>query len=151
MQALIWDGNVTKDPQPAFLFTIARSRWRLYVVHFLHVLAVLGCWLNSLPVALRLTAVLLVLTSWVFQYSASLVASVFLRYSTAGDWSLSYDGVTFVAINIKPETVLGSLLTVLHFKTDKQSGSLLVFKDAVAANQYRKLLVQLKISGQSRE
>lgn len=139
---------MTKDLS-TLQFTIAQSQWRLYLVHGLHALSITACWLNSLAVPLQLAATLLVLASWVVQYKASCTKEVYLRYSTTDAWTISYDGETFALIKIKAETVISSLLSVLHFEAGNLPGSLLIFKDALSADQYRKLIVQLKISGLS--
>lgn len=110
-------------------------------------LAILACWLNSLPLPLKVAATGLCLISWVVQYRACRTDTVYLRYSPTDAWTISVDGNRFDAIKLKPNTVISTPLTVLQFKVLTTHKSLLIFSDAMPADQYRKLIVQLKISG----
>jgi hypothetical protein len=90
---------------------------------------------------------LLVAASWFVQRDARQAGRILLRYTVTEGWAVCFDGEDYLAIKIKPTTVTGSLLTVLHFSIDKHARALVIFKDSMSANDYRKLIVNLKISG----
>lgn len=115
----------------------------------LHVLSVLACWLNGLSAVYQLMLSLLVMASWVVQRNACETSHIFLRYTVTEGWAASFDGEHYLVAKIKPTTVTGRMLTILHFSIDNRSGALVIVKDAMTANDYRRLIVNLKISGNS--
>lgn len=132
-------------------FMIGRSQLCRYGIAVTHALSILACWLNGLEMIYRVGMALLVAVSWWLSRQACETNAIFLRYTPAQGWSLSRCGEEYHAVSIKPETVIGRLLTVLYFSfEDKRAGTLVVFKDAMQADDYRRLIVGLKISGYSR-
>lgn len=136
-----------KKTETTLHFTIGRSRWLRQAIDCLHVLSMCACWLNDLPIVYRLILSLLVIASWFVQRTACKAGRIFVRYTVSEGWAVSFDGEHYLAIKIKPTTVTGNMLTVLHFSIDKHTRALVIFKDAMSANDYRKLIVNLKISG----
>lgn len=140
-----------KKLESALHFTIGRSRWLRQAIDGLHLLSVSACWLNDLPIFLRLDLFLLVAASWFVQRNACETGRIFLRYTVEEGWAVCFDGERYLGVKIKPTTVTGSMLTILHVGADNCSRALLIVKDAMAANDYRRLIVNLKISGYSPE
>ena len=128
-------------------FTLGRSRSLKRTIDCLHVLSIFACWLSELPLVYRLILSLLVVLSWFVQHKVGEAANILLRYTVSESWAVSFDGEHYLSINIKPTTVTGSMLTVLHFNIDQHTRALVIFKDAMSSNDYRKLIVNLKISG----
>lgn len=134
-------------------FTIGDSRYLRLAVDGLHVLAVVACWFNALPFSWRLMLSLSAVASWFFQRQAyGDWVGILLRYSAAEGWVVSFDGEAYFAVTMQPSSVVSGWLIVLHFKIDRQRvRSLVIFKDAMSANDYRRLIVGLKISGCGRQ
>lgn len=136
-----------KNQETTTDFTISHSHWLKITVDCLHFLSMLACWLNDLPIQFKLLLALMVITSWRFHRKATEADSTYLRYTPASGWAISLDNAGYSAVNILPSTVAGKIVTILHFKRENHRKSLVIFKDAVAANDYRRLTVLLKISG----
>lgn len=138
--------NRLKNPEPASYFTISPSGLLLNMLGFFHAAAIAACWLNDLPEIFRLLLSLPVGASWYFQYQAHQGDSAYLRYTPELGWSVSFDGHVYSPVSIQPGTVVEKFLTVLHFKAENRSQTLVILNDAMPANDYRRLIVQLKIS-----
>ncbi len=135
-----------KPPEPSSYFTIARSRILVIAINCLHALAILACWLNGLPVHVRLMLSVFVAISWFFQFKACKSSNKCLRYSATDGWAICLDDENYFEVKIKPTTVIGRILAVVHFQTNAQCNTLLILNDAMTANDYRRLVVLLKIS-----
>lgn len=138
-----------KKTESTLHFTIGRSRRLKQAVDCLHILSVSACWLNDLPSLYSLSLSLLVTVSWVVQRYACETGRIFLRYTVTEEWAVSFDGERYLVAKIKPTTVTGRMLIILHFSIDNRSRALVIVKDAMTANDYRRLIVNLKISGYS--
>jgi len=74
--------------------------------------------------------------------------NITIRYSTAKGWELGHIEGVFSSIQVLPSTVLTPYLLILHFKLQNNSKkTILICRDALIDDSYRKLLVLLKISG----
>lgn len=113
----------------------------------LHGISISACWFNDLPIGCQLMLFLLVMASAVIQHRACQTTGVHLRYTAQEGWAISFDGQRYSVISVKPSTVVGSWLTVLYFETDRGATALAIFNDAMSANDYRRLIVNLKILG----
>lgn len=138
-----------KNLESAMNFTIGRSSRLRQAIDCLHVLSLSACWLSELPLTYRLMLSFLTAASWVFQRKACEADSIYLRYTATEGWAVSFDGEGYLAVTIRPTTVVGRTLTVLHFSADSGNRALVIFNDAMTANDYRGLIVKLKISGYS--
>ena len=129
-------------------FIIGQSRCLLILINSLHMLSILACWLSALPLAARLFTCVLISYSWYFQFKAHKAECTYLRYTSNVGWAVAFqDQARYDSLILKPSTVTGNMLTILHFDLENCSKTLMIFKDAMTANDYRKLLVLLKISG----
>ena len=138
---------MSKNPESVAQFAIGSSTWLSLVIDSLHALAVSACWLNELPIFFRVTFFILVAASWIFQRKACKANKLYLRYTLANGWAVSFDGTGYLDVKINPTTVVGMMVTILHFDLDNRSKTLVVVKDAMIEDEYRKLIVLLKISG----
>jgi hypothetical protein len=130
-------------------FTVGKSRLKYCIINALHIVSAWACWANDLPLIFQLSLTVMVLGSWYFQKKTEQAENIYLRYTANGGWFISLDGSEFLGISIKPETLLNPLLIVLSFQMERRSRTLLILNDAMQANEYRKLVVLLKISGLS--
>ncbi|OHX38100.1 hypothetical protein BJL95_23095 [Methylomonas sp. LWB] len=138
--------------EPPLQFAVRESRSALKMLCGLHAAALYACFENGMPLVYRLAAAgLLILTavnSGVFRKTRPF----FLRYTPGGGWEISADLEAFQPIRIESTTVTTRMLTILHYRTDGGSVERLpIFRDALPENDYRRLVVSLKISGFSRD
>ena len=129
-------------------FTIQSSRLLTFTVIAIHLLAALSCWLAAMAISYKLMLLALVCFSWLLSGASAKTCPIFLRYTAQQDWCLCGMGGEYLPIRIRPSTVISRTLIVLHWtRAEKCIGNLVIFKDAMSPNDYRRLLVCLKISG----
>lgn len=140
---------VSKNLQASVSFVISRSPKLLWAIHLLHGLAILACWLNALETIgqIMLSAVLLAFWGWQYKQLRNRRA-IQLRYSPSDGWAISTAGQEYQAITFKPTSVINKLLIVLHYTDiNRHFKTLLIVNDSMPDQDYRRLLVLLKISG----
>lgn len=113
----------------------------------IHIIAIVVAFFNALTLTYRLIIIFSIVISFIF-YLKRLKNVYWIRYSSLSGWELSYAENVYFPIEILPSTVLTTYLIVLHFKQlNKQKQTILIFKDSLIGDDYRKLKVELKISG----
>ncbi|WP_407663548.1 protein YgfX [Methylomonas albis] len=129
-------------------FTIGRSRLLTFIVSAIHVLVILACWLNALPMPYKCLLTMLVLLSWRSNTMSGEISVVYLRYTPNHGWSLLSNGDQYQLVDIQASTVVSRFLIALHWVHNKgRRQSMIIPKDAISSNDYRKLSVCLIISG----
>lgn len=109
------------------------------VLHLLAVTAALG---NDLPLAIQLIIVGLIgIDAW-FTLKRLRTEQRVISYSAAKGWQLSDNG-KITNVQILPSTVLTTLVIFLHIVNNP---ALLIPYDALSQEDYRRLIVQLKIT-----
>jgi len=77
--------------------------------------------------------------------------SQLIRYSSFAGWEIAYNS-SFYPIEVLPSTVITPFLLVLHYKQQKKpKKAILICKDALINEEYRKLMVKLTIDGFKKE
>ncbi|WP_446811257.1 protein YgfX [Methylomonas sp. 2BW1-5-20] len=128
-------------------FTVSRSRLLKLLIHGIHGFTVLACWLNSLPVIYQAALSVLALLSWRHGLKSRQTGLFYLRYTPDRGWSISLAN-EYRPIKIASSTTISPFLIVLHWlDNDNAGGCLLIAKDAMPADSFRKLVVCLKTSG----
>lgn len=117
----------------------------------LHVIAIVACWLNGLGYGYRLLLTLMVLASWKSLSMQSIrQAGGYLHYTAPKHWSFSADGEKFNSVTIQKSTYLSPWLIILHYRSPNteqlKSGTLLITREALSEDEYRRLQVMLKLS-----
>lgn len=115
----------------------------------LHSLALYASMSNSLFLSHKISLVVLIIISLAYYLNQAIdFKYVFLRYSAENGWEIAYLENQFHGIKILSSTVLTSNIVFFNFKTqnDKKK-AILICKDALSVDQYRQLMVELKISG----
>ncbi len=109
----------------------------------MHAMALAACVLNSLPVFIKLALFTAITIHGYFEFKRlSTEQHQIEQFET--NWQLG-DGKSFVDIQILPSTVITTVAIFLQFKKDDNAkGTLLVFSDALAEDDYRCLIVRLK-------
>ncbi len=117
-------------------------------VHALYVLALLACWLNSLALWIKLFSSAVVIGIGLASARAGKTAGFDLLYSVNQGWSVLDAEQEYQSISIKPTTVISRWVVFLHFSfNDKVVRSRMILKDALLDDDYRRLIVKLKLTG----
>lgn len=128
---------------------IGSSRRIDQLVTILFVCAFAASWLNDLPKEYRCLMSFLVIVFWVMRNISKQSSLYFLRYTTSLGWALSSDGTDYREIFISDGTVITCNAIFLCFKTKAQfNKAIFIASDSVSANDYRSLIVRLKLSRQ---
>ncbi|GFO70964.1 toxin CptA [Bathymodiolus japonicus methanotrophic gill symbiont] len=125
---------------------VKQSRNLLAFIIIVHVLALLSSWLMPVAAILKVALCLLSVGSFYFylqRYQQGFY-SFSLRYSEELSWELVVND-HHSCLHVLRSTVLTSFIIILQVKIDSRQRSLLVCRDAVSAEEYRKLFVALKI------
>nr|WP_292563652.1 protein YgfX [Methylomonas sp.] len=117
-------------------------------VDLLHLLAILACVLNSLPILYQSLLLAAVVTLWWTSWKYWKTSGLLLRYTKSNGWEMAFDGADFVAGQVLADTVITRWVIFLSFKTNTQSTmSVLIANDALSADDFRLLRVSLTLSG----
>lgn len=142
---------MSKKYATVLLFKIKQSPLLIKWLVLLHTIAVIATVFNSLAVAYKLVMIILILIS-LFVYLKHANKTYIIRYSTLSGWVIAYSKNNFYPIEIVKSTVLTRFFIILHFKMQNQKKqAILISKDALDGNEYRKLMVELKISGLAKD
>lgn len=140
---------MTKNTHEKFDVKIGRSKQLNQLLNILHVCAFAACWLNDMPKEYKWLLSSLVVVLWAFSDLFNRSSPYFLRYTANAGWELSLDGIDYMEILILDGTVLTHYAILLYFKTNKPLGkSILIVRDSVSADDYRRFIVRLKLSRQ---
>jgi len=126
---------------------VNNSSYLLIFIVGVHLLAILSC-LMIAPVFLLKYLLLICVAASLYIHMRRYRQGLYLltlKYTQAFAWEW-LEGETFSAIRILNSSVLNSFVCVLHVQRQSGSRSLLIFRDAVSAESYRKLRVALKIN-----
>jgi len=145
---------LSKKSAPPLFFTLNKSRRLIHILRVLHILAALASVLNALPILFKLITFLAVVVSFK-QYSSRYdkhFQRFFIRYSEETGWQLSQNNSVFQRIEILPTSVVSQYVIVLHFHLqDKKQLSRVIFYDALSTQDYRALVVALKVAWHRKE
>lgn len=139
---------MAKYSEPSQHFHIVASPRLARGLYALYALALLACWLNSLALWIKLFSSAAVIGVGLVNTRASKTAGFDLRYSVNQGWSVSETGQEYQPISIKPTTFMSRWVVFLHFSfNDKAVRSRMILKDALLGDDYRRLIVRLKLTG----
>ncbi len=116
----------------------------------LHCLAVFASWMSAVPLAAKAILTILVIYNGqkVYKGETRFDKTLWLNYSTGEGWQIAGQDLDFQTITILPSTVVTPWLTIIHYQTtEKPRLSLVVSKDALTPENYRQLIVKLKVKG----
>lgn len=139
---------MSKNLEQSMNFKVERSKALRFVVSAIHSAALAACWLNALPSPYKYLLTMLVLLSWRNNMAFGKIDVTYLRYTPQYGWSLLGTGDHYSSIEIQASTVVSGLLIALHWVHDEgRCQSMIIPKDAMSNDDYRKLSVCLIISG----
>ncbi len=113
----------------------------------LHAAALLAAWLNPLSVWLKLPISLCVLMSLWLTYNtqANSPEIAGLQLKPDDTWLLRFSKGGDVEASLLGSSIANPWFVLLYFKADSKQFSLLMPRDSLANEDYRKLLVALKV------
>ena len=135
---------MAKNHEPSAHFMVFSSQWLLYLRFGLHFISLLACWLNDLNVYYQSLLSLLVVLSWFSTEGRYKTPNRFLRYTAVNGWEISMDQATYLPVAVQAGTVVWKLVIILCFVLNGRGETLIICKDAMSANDFRKLTVYLK-------
>ena len=142
---------MSKNLEESMSFTIRHSRLLRLIVSIVHALMLIACWLNALPAPYKCLLTILVLLNWRSKLVSGELNTVYLRYTPHQGWTLLGDGDHYLPIEIQASTVVTEFLIALNWaQNNGRRQSMIILKDAMSNDDYRKLLVWLLISGNGR-
>jgi len=110
-----------------------------------HGLSLLAAWLNPLPVWLRLGLSVIILFS-LWHLSRAKPQFVGLRGQADGSWLLQASDGTETEAALLATSIANPWFVLLHFRSQASRISLLVSRDSVEAEGFRRLRVALNIA-----
>ena len=141
-----------KDTKEMLHFHILPSKRFTLLFNALHCMAVLACWFNDLQINERLILMLAVLLAWCLAKKRWKVSDVHLRYTSSNGWWVSSGENSYSSAVILDTSVITGVIIVLHYKMENQTRrALLIAKDSLSSNQFRRLVVRLALSMHGQE
>jgi hypothetical protein len=128
---------------------LGASQHLAHLITVMHALALISCWPNALPLPVQLILSGLVLLSGHHHRQPQASIGCRLRYSPQSAWTFSPPDSDFISIEILPSSVICAWACVIHYRHATGTRQLLVMHDALAADDFRRLKVQLKITANS--
>lgn len=114
----------------------------------LHGLAIFACWLNSLDSVYKLALSAAILAIWRLNKQRHQATPVQLSYTGEKGWEISSDGSRYQTAVILETTVITSAVVFLHYMTGNRFNHILLIpKDSLPENDFRRLIVRLKLAG----
>ena len=106
----------------------------------------LAAWLNPLPVGLRLLLSSSVLLSlWLASRSKPEIAG--LRLQPDGGWILHSADAAEIEAALLGSSLVNPWFALLHFRAESRRYSVLVCRDSLGADEFRRLRVALNVAG----
>lgn len=128
------------------IFHISYSSLLVYGLIAIHFLAFIAAGLNSLALLYKLALWVLIITSLIIYLRCS-NKEFFIRYGSLSGWEIADSENSYLPITILASTVICPYLIVLHFyRQNKKKQTILIAIDALKNDEYRKLMVALKVS-----
>lgn len=133
-----------KNYQPPLLLEIKYSEHLTRVMEFIYVLALAASVMNSLPILIKCALLMTICSHFYLQFKRLKNQPYSIKHTDALGWELS-DGGDFETIQVLPSTVVSVFAVFLHLKkANKSRHHLVIFSDALAEDDYCRLIVRLK-------
>lgn len=119
----------------------------------MHVIAILAALTIALTTIYKIVLAVTILVSLIaYLKKENNFKGLTLRHAEVSGWEISLSENQFSSIQILPTAVLTQYLIVLHYKIqNKKKRTIIICNDTMTNDNYRKLLVALKISGLSKD
>ena len=129
-------------------FKIHRSALLIRWLVVLHAIAIVAAFINALDLVYKVIITLMILVSLLIYLKREInFHGLLIRYSSGFGWEIAYSENNFYAIEILASTIITRYIIILHFIHNNKKQTILICKDALFYDEFRKLMVALKISG----
>ncbi|PPD35688.1 MAG: hypothetical protein CTY19_01165 [Methylomonas sp.] len=129
-------------------FEIKPSHQHEKLFDLLHLLAILACSLSSLIPGYKVALVCLIIMLRLIANRRWHHNSFQLRFTHFSGWEMAFGHNDYRKVKILDTTVVTPFVIFLHFQAQNQPASaLLVMKDSLSKDDFRRLIVRLKLSG----
>ncbi len=132
----------TKKVITPFSAQLKPSRLLQWFNAVIHLLALASCWLTPLPLSLRLTLAILIVGDYWFNLKRQKQESRLIRHSETSGWQI-IENDKVKKVQILPSTLVTVWLIFFH---TKELTPILIAKDMMSEDEFRRLIVKLKIS-----
>ena len=133
------------------MLELNHSIYLLRLMTVIHALALVACVVNSLPVLIKGAVFVTVVIHYYVQSKQLNAQQYTIKHTEPAAWELS-EGGEFVSVAVLPSTVISTVVIFLHLKTEsKTRKNLVIVSDSLAADDYRSLIVRLKITLHDKE
>lgn len=128
-----------------YSWQFTHSKWLIRFLLAIYVLAVIACFLNALPLIIKVSLATLVLLHGLFTFKRLARENWQLDYDEKNGWQILEASATH-SIEILPATVISKLFIFLYYQRGDERGYRIIAKDALLPNinDYRQLIVTLK-------
>lgn len=134
-----------KKHLPPLLLVVKPSRRLKQLLVVLHALAFASSFANALPLAIRLSLSTLICIHLYDRIKRLQNDLYTLKHTDAMGWELSVNN-EYQPIQILNSTVITLSAIFLHFNNPTKKQSVLIASDALTEEDYRRLIVRLKIT-----
>jgi hypothetical protein len=133
---------IAKKQATPLLIELKPSKKLQQLVAIIHLIAIGASIANALPVALKAGLVVLIGLNFKFTYPKLNNEQPKIKYSEKAGWEIS-NGGDFEAVEILKSTVITTFIIFLQVKNQP---ALLVANDALSEDDYRQLIVKLRMT-----
>ncbi len=139
---------MSKKYETSQTFKVHRSGVLVRWLIVLHAIAISAVFINALDLIYKVIITFMVLVSLIVHLKREInFHGLSIRHNSEIGWEVAYSENNFHAIEILASTVIMRYIIILHFMQNKEKQSILICTDALFYDEFRKLLVALKISG----
>ncbi|MGZ4998475.1 MAG: protein YgfX [Methylobacter sp.] len=140
---------MAKKHEPSLLVEPQPSRRLKQLLVIMHLLALASSIANALPIVVKLALAIGIGLHLYFVFTRLKSDQYAIKHSEASGWEIS-DGNEFRSIQILNSTVITLFAIFLHFNKNAHKQSVLIVNDALSEDDYRRLIVRLKITKSAR-
>ena len=117
----------------------------------IHAIAIITAFINALALIYKVIITVMVLVSLLVYIKREInFHGLLIKHSNGGGWEVARSGNNFFTIEILSSTIITRYIIVLHFIQNKKKQTILICRDALFYDEFRKLMIALKISGLKR-
>jgi len=138
--------------QPPLLLEPSPSKRLKQAVIATHLLAATASVSNALPIAIKIALLAACAGHLYFSINRLKNTSLAIKHSDAFGWEVSTNEEEFASVQILNSTVITTFIVIIHYQTQTMLGltpkriqTLLIVNDTLAKNDFRNLMVRLKI------
>lgn len=134
--------------EPSLLVELKPSRRLKRFLVVIHVLALGSSIANALPIIVKMALVIGICMHFRFMNQRLKNEQYTIKHTEALGWEISSgSGNDFKPIQIMSSTVISVFVIFLHFAGNVDKQYVLIVNDALSEDDYRHLIVRLKIAG----